>query len=169
MLIEKRSFSDAEMEALMDIYSEGNRENVPFFFPELTDTDEGLRRVKESFADYIRNDFLTSPGNSYFVLEEGGRWVSALRLYALEDCYYIEALETEPGSRRKGYGSKLMGLVIEHLSRFGSFVLRDCVSKKNQASLATHKSCGFVIDTDPGKDYLDGSTNDRDYGMAYYG
>lgn len=169
MLIEKRNFSETELRSLMEIYREGNIENIPYFYPDCEDMQEGLRKVEEGFTNYIVNDFLNCPGNSYFILEDEGRWVSALRLYALEDCYYIEALETHPDYRRRGYGSALMDLVIGHLGRFGSFVLRDCVSKKNEASLATHRKCGFVIDSDPGKDYLDGSTNDGDYGMAFYG
>lgn len=168
MLVEKRNFTDSEMEALLDIYDESNIENVPYFYPDLDDMDEGKRRVRESFAGYIRDDFLKCPGNSYFILGDDGKWVCALRLYALEKCYYIEALETAPECRRRGCAARLMELVKEHLRRFGPFVIRDCVSKRNQPSLATHKSCGFVIDSDPGKDYLDGSTNERDYGMAYF-
>lgn len=66
--------------------------------------------------------------------------------------FYVEALETQPENRKKGYASVLILGVIEELKKKGSFQIRDCVSRKNTASLRTHVKCGFKIVSEEGYD-----------------
>ena len=57
--------------------------------------------------------------------------------------------------------------VISVLKKNGPFKICDCVSKKNIASLETHKKCGFKIVSEKGFDYLQNEEDDRDYGLEY--
>lgn len=162
------SFDDIDGRKLMDLYREGNIENTAYFYPEITDQAVALQNVERDFLSYIKTDFLANEGNTYWVLEEENTWVSALRLYPItKGLYYIEALETHPSFRRKGYAVRLLKGVIEALRERGPFRLCDCVGKRNPASIRTHQKCGFKIVSEAGFDYLCNEANDKDYGMEY--
>ena len=91
-------------------------------------------------------------GSVYAIWVEKDVYVSALRLEPYEDGLLLEALETAPAYRRKGYAEKLMRAVqMEFPQKIYSHV-----SKKNTASLAVHKKCGFRQVLDYAK-YIDGS------------
>lgn len=171
MLIEITSYNDIDARKLMDLYVEGNIENADYFHPDMADKTAALALMEESFLDFLKTDFFERPNSTYCILEENGVWVSALRLSLVEDgqChrYYLEALETRPDSRRKGYASRLLEEVVAHLKSKGSFVLCDCVSKRNEPSLRTHLKCGFQIASNEGFDYLQNEANPRSYGMEY--
>ena len=93
---------------------------------------------------------------------------SALRTSRVErGLYYLEALETRPDSRGRGFASRLLTGVQESLKREGPFRLCDCVGKGNSASLKTHASCGFRIVSEAGYDYLRKETDPLDYGLEY--
>ncbi len=167
MLITISSPGELDGERLMDIYRESNGENAEVQYPDM-DRSEAVEKIKRGFVEFIKRDFLNG-ANRYFVWERDGVWVSALRLYLVrEGVYYIEALETRPDLRRMGYGTRVLSETLKTLEKTGKFEVHDCVSKKNEASLATHRKCGFVIDSDAGVDYLNGERDERDYGMGYY-
>ncbi|MCM1533440.1 MAG: GNAT family N-acetyltransferase [Corallococcus sp.] len=106
--------------------------------------------------------------NVYYVWENDGVWVSALRLYYIEEnFYYLEALETAPDFRKKGYAALLLTSVINELKLIGHFKICVCVGRNNIASLNTHKKCGFKIVSENGFDYLQKETDDRCYGLEY--
>ena len=161
-------FSDIDKRLLMDVYAESNFENTDHFFPEMTDKAEAVRKVEEGFLDFLENDFFKKEGNVYWVMEKGGKWLSALRTSELEDrTFYIEALETHPDHRRQGWAARLIESVIEHLKRGGSFRLCCCVDKENTPSVETHLSCGFKITDDIGHDLLSGDNSEWDYSFEY--
>ena len=160
------AFSEIDKRQLMDLYSEANRENIPYFYPDIEDEQEALQLVEKEFLHYMEEEFLPVPGNECWVLEENGTWISALRLYRIrERFFYLEAVETHPDHRRRGYGEKLLYSLIRHLKESGSFTLCDCVSKKNIPSIRLHEKCGFAIVSDEGMDYLINDSDERDYGM----
>lgn len=171
MLIEITSYNDIDTRKLMDLYMEGNMENVDYFYPNKADKDAALSLVEENFLKFLKTDFFERPISTYYILEEDGVWVSALRLSLVEDfqCrrYYLEALETRPDSRLKGHASRLLDEVVANLKAKGSFVLCDCVSKRNEPSLRTHLKCGFQIASNEGFDYLQNEANPCYYGMEY--
>ena len=167
MLIEIRGWNQIDERKLMDIYHEGNIENIAYFYPDAVNRDEAFRKIEHDFLEYIKNEFLDDR-NRYMVLEYEGLWVSALRLYCVKDrFYYIEALETHPDHRKKGHASRLLSGVLDELKKQGPFTVCDCVDKRNTASLATHLKCGFVIADDAGYDYLQGTSDERYYGMRF--
>ena len=167
MLLRMTSFSNIEPRKLMDLYAESNLENAEELYPDM-DKDEAVKKVEADFLNYLDQIFFRSTEPSYWIFEVDGQWVSALRLNRLKrDLYYLQALETRPDSRRKGYAVCLLREVIEALKAEGPFRLCDCVAKWNEPSLQTHLKCGFQIVSDVGYDYLDGRASSRRYGMCY--
>lgn len=136
---------------LMEIYEEGNRENGAEAFPDLPRMQQ-LLRAEQDFYQYLRESFFTADGAVYAIWEENGVYLSALRLEPFEDGLLIAALETAPAHRRQGYGEKLLRAVQEAFPQ----KLYSHVSKKNAASLAIHKKCGFTQVLAYAK-YIDGS------------
>lgn len=168
MLLQLHVVNAADKRGLMDIYAESNLENTDYFYPELTDKQEAVRRVEQDYLNYLETDFLSSGENMLLIWEEQGIWVSALRLYRVcEGFFYIEALETRPDFRRSGYAAKLLRETTEMLKKTGPFRLCDNVDKQNEASLATHKACGFAVVSDNGYDYLRKETDGGSYGMEF--
>lgn len=170
MLLLKNKMNCNELNLLMEIYEESNIENITYMFPECKNTAEGLEKVKNGYCRYITDEFLCDSENTYCIWVEDNQWVSALRLYKFKDCYFIEALETKPSQRKKGYGVKLMNSVISYLKAQGRFILRDHVCKGNAASLALHKKCGFEIEFENAVSFFPETINKTDtesYGMIY--
>ena len=152
MLYIVKNLKELDFSQLMAVYEEGNLENGAELWPELP---EGLRliRAEQAFHQYLRECFFCTPEAVYCIWQEGGRYVSALRLEPYQDGLLLEALETAPDCRRKGYAFALMEAV---LGEYGAQKIYSHVSKRNKASLRTHENCGFrkVLDYAV---YVDGS------------
>lgn len=167
MLLMIRRYEDLDGERLMEVYAESNGENAEEFWPG-EDMACAVQKVEQDFLDFLKSGFFAGPEPVYWILEEDGRWVSALRTNRVRPgLYYLEALETRPDSRRRGCAARLLGGVIRTLKAQGPFELRDCVSKKNLASLRTHAVCGFQVVSETGEDRLRGGSNQREYSLAY--
>ena len=168
MLIKISEYQKVDSRKLMDVYSESNYENTDYFFPDEADKEAAVQRVEAGFLDFLKNDFFNQAEAAYWILEIDGVYVSALRTCMIQKgLYYLEALETRPDYRRKGYGAMLLSSVVESLKKAGSFRLCDCVSKKNTASLKTHEKCGFQVVSEEGYDYLSEKADDHDFGLEY--
>lgn len=166
MLLVIERYEQLDGRKLMELYREGNQCNVAHFMPE-ADPAVGLQKIEQEFLQYLQEEFFTAKGNCYYVLEEDGVWISALRLYQVEDFYYLEALETLPSCRRKGYAKRLLQAVFHFLGQRGDFIIRDAVKKTNTASLYTHQSCGFEIERQDAFVCTTGETDPGCYGMIY--
>lgn len=167
MLIKITDYNDIDESKLMAIYAEGNLENTDYFYPQIADKAIAVKKVERDFCNYIKTEFLNGK-NAYYVWESDGIWVSALRLNCIADnFYFLEALETAPSFRQKGYASQLLSAVTDELKSKGSFKICDCVGKKNIASLNTHKKCGFKIVSENAYDYLQNEIDDHCYGLEY--
>ena len=136
---------------LMGVYEEGNLENAELFFSDLP-RGQQILQAEQSFYQYLRESFFFTDGAVYAVWIENGQYVSALRLEPYEDGLLLEALETAPDQRRKGYAEKLLRAVQEKFPQ----KIYSHVSKKNTASLHVHEKCGFQKILDYAK-YIDGS------------
>lgn len=168
MLIKITSYSELDERSLMDIYAESNLENTEYFCPGETDRAAAVSQVESGFLDFLKQEFFQLPKAAYWVWETDGIWVSALRTCEVQDrLYYLEALETHPEHRKKGYGALLLSGVVEAMKADGAFRLCDCTGKRNIASLKTHEKCGFQIVSEAGYDYLLKEANDLDFGLEY--
>ncbi len=153
---------------IMPVYFESNRRNYPLFFPACTNDVEGIRLADEAHGEYLNREFLSNPHNACYVLTVDGAWVSALRLYGLDAFYYLEALETMPKYRGRGYARQLLQQLINRLEQNGAIMICDSVEKSNAASLAVHRASGFMIEHDEAVDYLgDSGADPMSYGMLY--
>ncbi len=162
------TYADLDGPRLMTVYAESNLENTDYFFPDLQDKALAVRKVEEGFLQFLREEFFTGPGAAYYVLEEAGEWVAALRLNEVQPgLYYLEALETRPDHRRQGCAARLLQEVVDHLKPKGPFRLCDCVDKKNEPSVRTHLTCGFNIVSETGHDYLRNTDDPYDYSFEY--
>jgi GNAT superfamily N-acetyltransferase len=151
MLYIATKMQELNFSQLMAVYEEGNRENGEIFYPDLPEGQQ-LLRAEQSFYEYLREGFFPVSGAVYAIWIENECYVSALRLEPYEDGLLLEALETAPTQRRKGYAEKLIRAVLEQFPQ----KIYSHVSKKNTASLAVHEKCGFVQVLDYAK-YIDGS------------
>ncbi|MBK1810752.1 GNAT family N-acetyltransferase [Clostridium sp. YIM B02505] len=168
MLLNVKRLSQVEARKLMMVYEESNVGNNKCFFPDNKDISKGKKAEEEKFLDYLSNDFFKLDNSVLYVWEEDKIWVSALRLYKInEKLYFLEALETHPGYRRKGYGKKLIDNLIEELKQNGNFILKSYVYENNIASLNTHLRCGFVEEEDRAFDYVDESYVDNSISLAF--
>lgn len=168
MILRIEKYGDIDQRRLMDLYSESNLENTDYFYPDIEDKAWAVGKVEEGFLDFLENEFYVKEGSVYWILEEDGVWLSALRTTELEGrTFYIEALETHPDHRRQGYAAKLIEGVIGELKKGGGFRLRSCVDKENAPSIAAHLHCGFKIADETGSDLLFGESRDWEYSFEY--
>lgn len=160
MLTIIKTMKDLDFRQLMSVYEEGNRENGAEFYPDLSEGQQILR-AEQDFYQYLRECFFKTQGAFYALWLEGEKYISALRLEPYQDGFLLEALETAPDHRRKGYAGKLIQ-AVQSLPEIGKIYSH--VHKKNTASLKTHESCGFRRILDHAV-YIDGSvqTNSSTY------
>lgn len=162
MLIIARSMSELSFEALMKIYIEGNTEHGIEQWPGKSEA-ERLALAEQDFYRYLQERFFVKPDAVYALWVVRGKYVSALRLEPNRDGLLMEALETAPEERRKGYATALIHAVQNWIGRGKIY---SHVSKLNTASLAAHRCCGFHM-------YLnhcvraDGTINENAYTMCY--
>ena len=168
MLLRITKYCDLDERKLMDVYAESNYENTEYFFPDESNKETAVQKVEAGFMSYLKDEFYSLNEATYWILEGNGIWCSALRTCKiLNGPYYLEALETRPDLRGKGYATKLLSGVLDALEKDGSFRLCDCVSKKNAVSLKTHEKCGFHIVSEKGYDYLLQEVDDHSFGLEY--
>lgn len=156
-----RSMRELDFLALMKIYVEGNMENGAERWPEESQGRQ-LQLAEEAFRDYLRHDFFTNEKAAYYLWTVDGICVSALRLEPYKDGWLLEALETGPENRRRGYGENLIRSVLA----LSMGTIYSHVHKANGPSLAIHEKCGFCRISEAAA-YIDGSVNDRCCTMRY--
>lgn len=115
-------------------------------------------QAEDAFIDYLRNVFFYDRESYYAVLVKDDTYVSAMRIEAHLDGWLLSGLETHPEHRGAGYAGELINQVLLQLCDGPVYVH---IHKKNTASLAVHRRCGFEILSDYGK-LLDGTVS-REY------
>lgn len=157
---------DIDFGKLMDLYSEGNRENAEEKYQN-DDLNIAILKVEQDFYQYLREVFFSTEGAYYAVWEERGVYLSALRLEPFADGLLLEALETHPEHRRKGCAKNLIEAVLNDLQYKNIHVVYSHINKKNIASLQTHISCGFQRISEQAT-YIDGSVTKTSCTMAFW-
>ena len=164
MLLVFENLKEISFSQLMMVYEEGNRENGEEFWP---DMEEGQRilRAEQAFYQYLREIFFPTENARYYVWEEQGNYVSALRLEPYRDGMLLEALETAPSMRKMGCAAKLIRAVQEQLPHWKIY---SHVSKRKLASLKTHAKCGFRRIAEYAVE-IDGSVSNRSCTLCWEG
>lgn len=162
MLSVIRSLQELKFGQLMQVYDECNRENGGEFYPELPQNQQILQ-AEQDFYQYLRECFFRTEGAFYAVWEENGSYVCALRMEPYQDGMLLEALETAPEHRKRGYAASLISAVLK-LPEMPKVYAH--VHKKNTASLRTHASCGFQRILEHAL-YIDGSVRSHSCTLCY--
>lgn len=146
--------SELNFGKLMEVYEEGNRENGAELYPE-EGPEQQLLFAEQNFYQFLQETFFKTPGAVYALWVENGRYISTLRLEPYRDGLLLEALETRPDRRRRGYATRLMAKV---LADKGGQRIYSHILKGNIASVKTHERAGFrkILDYSV---YVDGSVN----------
>lgn len=131
-----------------------------------TEISYAIDKEKEYYAKYLEQYF-EGDNNFYYVLEHNDKWISAARVSKTKDYYYLEALETNPDCRRKGYGIYLLQEIIKNLEKNEEIILKCNVGKYNRASIELHKKCGYIIDKENGFDFTTNEERTDVYAMCY--
>lgn len=156
---------DIHFGKLMELYAEGNEENAMSFYPNDEKT-VGIMKAEQDFYQYLRQIFFRSEGAFYAIWEENAEYVSALRLEPYRDALLLEALETHPAYRSRGYAKKLITSVLEHLEQKGCKTVYSHVHKGNVPSIQTHLACNFHRISEQAT-CIDGSVTFDSCTMAY--
>ena len=156
MLRTVKTLRELDFGALMAVYAEGNRDNTRDQYPDLPEL-QGILQAEQDFYQYLREVFFPTSGAVYAVWQVDGQYVSALRLEPYRDGLLLEALETAPDQRGKGYA---FALVQEVMTRLVPGKLYSHVHKRNIPSLKLHEKLGFQRISEQAA-YIDGSVNDR--------
>lgn len=137
------------------------------------DTEQLLAVYREhhwdewDFLSYLREDFFRQPDAVYAVWAEGSTYKSAARLERCQDGVLLHSLETTPSERRKGYAYNLLTNFLDYLQETEHKVVYSHINKRNKASLALHKKCGFKIVADTAT-YLDGTVTQNSYTVCIH-
>lgn len=156
--------SQISFRELMEVYREGNEENARDLYPELPE-NQGILQVEADFYHFLRENFFRRPQAAYAVWEEAGRYRAALRLWPFSDGLLVEALETAPEQRNRGYGKALLSVAARWAGERGWKKLYSHVNKDNIPSLAVHRACGFRIYKDSAT-YTDGTVRTNCYTLC---
>lgn len=164
MLVLATSLKGIRFGDLMEVYADSNKEKAsdwpnlpPMFAQEL---------AEQELRQYLREVFFSTPGAVMALWEVHGKYVSVLRLEPYEDGLLLEALETAPTERKKGYAETLIRTVQRYMAELGPVKLYSHVSRRNNPSLRVHEKCGFRIVSDSAL-YIDGSVDCRCYTLLF--
>ena len=148
---------------LMSVYEDTNIENGANTYPTVS-KGEQILQAEQDFYRYLEL-FFNTDGSFYVLCNIDCKYVSALRMEPYKDGLLLEALETKPSARRKGYGEAVLkyGLQIaeKRTSKVYSHIL-----KSNTPSLYLHHKCGFSRVSDIAV-YIDGSVDKNAYTYCF--
>lgn len=101
-----------------------------------------------AYASFLR-EFVKNPKQLILVETFDDKWVSALRaIETIEGHWFLEAVETKPDERKKGFGKDLLHHTIDYLKNFGMTEITCTISHNNHKSQALHGKCGFFPTND---------------------
>ena len=146
-----RSMAELPFGNLMEIYAQSNFEHGRQWANE--PEERRIALAEQEFYIYLRQCFFALPDSRYYLWEEQGRAVSAVRSESYGNDVLLTALETAPDCRGKGYATALLKAVLRYLENGNVYVH---IRRNNLASVAVHTRCGFVK-VKTGARLLDGS------------
>ena len=169
MLLVWTSTDGLDREQFSSVYRGSALENCRGMYPGEPTPQAALARYEREHLAYMDGPFFQDEGGILYILASPeGRYRSAVKLYPWqgERCWHIEALETRPEDRGKGYGTQVLREMIARLEQDGPVTLRSEVSKGNASSLRAHQKAGFRRWAEQVTE-MDGSLNDKQCIMVY--
>ncbi len=152
------SMDEVNINEFLEIFKESSKENALEWYPEST-AEEALEKYENGFLEYMRDTFWKEKG-ALALLSWKGRYVSSLRLYTKdENTFLMEALETKPDCRKKGFASEIIRRTISCLEeKYDRIELISYTGKHNIASQHTHAAAGMKNI----RDYWENEQGERD-------
>lgn len=157
--------SELNTEQLLRVYRQTILEQGLANYPDLSRAQQ-IVRGESDFLSYLREDFFPLRGAFYCLWIVNNRYVSALRFEPYRDGLLLEALETEPDERERGYAFALVSDVLSFLKNSDFTVVYSHIAKKNNSSIRLHQKCGFQRISDSAT-LINGSVSNRFCTMAY--
>ena len=154
-----KSMQQVNINQILGVYEESIQENAERF-------SLSNQQAENGFISYLDEDFFRQKGAFYAIWLDDGEYQSALRLEPYREGLLLEALETAPHARRRGYATELLKGVIEHLMDSEYKTIYSHVNKRNRASLDLHLHSGFRIISDSAT-YIDGTVTQNSYTLRY--
>lgn len=109
----------------------------------------GDAEMCSAYASFLR-EFVENPKHLIIAETFNDEWVSALRaIETTEGHWFLEAVETKPDKRKKGFGKNLLHHTVDYLKNRGMTEVTCTIAKNNHKSQALHEKCGFVPTNDP--------------------
>ena len=150
---------DLNFDLLMAVYEEALQKNAAELYPKLGRV-EGFLQARQDFYQYLHQVFFPTKGAFYAICTEEGIYVSAVRFEPYKDGILLEAVETAPLHRKKGYARILLQEALLHIKECGVTKVYSHISKKNIPSIRLHTTCGFEKVADSAA-YIDGDVSSR--------
>lgn len=157
-----RSLGNLDFRLLADAYTQSCQEQGKLNYPDYPASQQLLMAEQELYGAV--KCFFQDKNAFYAVWQSDGRYLSVLRMEPYQDGLLLEGLETPPEERGKGYAKQLVRSVISVLSQQEKVLIYSHIDKKNNASLAVHRTCGFALLRDYAV-YADGSVSHNAYTM----
>lgn len=122
--------------SLVDLYRES--------MDQLARNFESPQAMEQAYEEFLK-EFVTHDRQMVLVEEVDDVWVSGLRcVECAPGVWYLEALETAPPARGKGWARQLMEHTQQLLIQEGAKELFSLIDPENTPSIATHVGCGFM-------------------------
>jgi len=111
------------------------------------DLDEVIVIERHSFPSaWSRDSYereLRNHNSYYFVARREGRLVGYIGMWVVVDEAHITTLAVHPGCRRRGLGSHLLRLLMEHARQRGAARVTLEVREQNLAAISMYRALGF--------------------------
>lgn len=105
---------------------------------------ESPQAMEQAYGEFLK-EFVTHDHQMVLVEEVDGAWVSGLRcVESAPGVWYLEALETAPQARGKGWAKQLLAHTQALLCQQGAQELFSLIDPANTSSIAAHVACGFT-------------------------
>lgn len=130
--------------------------NIPQFLAVYAQSTGQDPQKEDDMISYLREDFFRQKDAVYAIWVVDDIYRSALRLEPYRDGLLLQALETSPNDRRRGYGYALLMQALAYLHDTDYTGVYSHVAKMNKASLALHTKCGFYQISDSAR-FIDGT------------
>ena len=147
---------------LMNVYEDSNRLWAQEHYPYLSESEQQLRTEQDMYGNL--QCFLLDRRAFYALWEQDGVYVSAVRFEPYEDGLLLEALETAPAARGKGYATALVRAALSQMTEKCPVYAH--IQRNNTASVKVHRACGFEKLYDHAI-FVDGSVSQRYYTFIY--
>ena len=135
MLTQVTEISPETVDRLFAVYAES--------MADLAENFPDQKEMRSSYEGFLR-EFIAEPGQLILVETEDGGWRSALRAVERRPGFwFIEAVETDPRFRGRGFGRRLLTHTVDLLVSRGAKRIESTVHPDNTASNRLHAACGF--------------------------